>query len=118
MITLFVSGFPDEIDYGLFSRHGDRKQYTSGRTLVRELFGTGNAIATVGFASRLEYLVRALPPGHAYTVDSFIHDHSLLPFFAPFLPPERVVRLRDDMRTDNGSGIHMRAGLMASSVPF
>lgn len=118
MITLFVSGFPDEIDYGLFSRHGDRKQYTSGRTLVRELFGTGNAIATVGFASRLEYVVRALPPGHAYTVDSFIHDHSLLPFFAPFLPPERVVRLRDDMRTGNGSGIHMRAGLMASSVPL
>jgi len=47
-----------------------------------------------------------------------LDDHSLLPFFAPFLPPERHSRLLKDMLGDNGPGVHMRAGLMASRVPL
>jgi hypothetical protein len=53
-----------------------------------------------------------------YTADSLIDEHTLLPLFAPFLPLARVTQLRRDMSGVQGMGVHMRSGLMASTVPL
>jgi hypothetical protein len=83
---------------------------------MRELFGDEAAIATVGLPSNLATLVSALPPGSPYTVKRLIENHTLFPFFAPFLASQQVQQLWADMEGERGSAIHMRSGVMASTV--
>lgn len=118
MISRFVDPHPDEIFYSVCARFSDRTQYRSQRSIVQEMFATGNAIATVGLPSHLGRLVGSLIPGHRYSVDQLIDEHTLLPFYAPFLPPARLAQLREQMRGDNGGAIHTRAGIMASRIPL
>jgi len=98
------------------ARFSERVRYPSRRSVVTELFGTGNAIACVSLPSHLNNFTAQLPPHSNLDAGRIIDEHTLLPFFAPFLPPERHIRLRQDMSSSNGPAIHMRAGLMASHV--
>jgi hypothetical protein len=110
--------YPDELFYSICARYSQRVRYSSKRFVVAELFGTGQAMACVSLPSHLSYLVSQLPPKFNYDIDRIINQHTLLPYFAPFLPPERYTRLRQDMCGNNGPMLHMRAGLMASRVPL
>ena len=118
MIGALPALYPGELLYSLCARYCNRMQYPSKRSVVQELFGTGNVIASVGLPSHIDDFVAALPPGHPYTAEYLIDNHTLLPFYGPFLPPERLCHLRQDMRGRNGPALHMRAGLMASRVPL
>lgn len=116
MIGIFPDIYPGEPLYSLWARYCDRMQYPSRRSVVQELFGTKNVVASMELPSHIEDFVAGLPPGHHYTADLLIDNHTLLPFYGPFLPPERLRHLRQDMLGRNGPAIHMRAGLMASHV--
>ena len=118
MLGFFPDPHPDELFYSLCARFSERMRYTTLRQAVEELFGDGHVIATVAFPSHLNQLVDRLPPGSRYTAASLIADHTLLPFFGPFLPSSRLKRLRADMRGKRGPSLHMRAGVMASTVPL
>jgi len=118
MIGCWPDHRPDELFYSMGARFSERVRYPSRRSVVTELFGTRNAIACVSLPSHLDYFTAQLPPRSNLDAERIIDEHTLLPFFAPFLPPERHIRLRQDMCSSNGPAIHMRAGLMASHVPF
>jgi Tn7-like transposition protein D/TniQ len=118
MIGNWPDPFPDELFYSICARYSERIRYSSRRFVVAELFGTSQAMACVSLPSHLGYLVSQLPPNSKYDLDCIINQHTLLPYFAPFLPPERYTRLHQDMSSDNGPALHMRAGLMASRVPL
>lgn len=118
MITLFPAACEDELDFSIFARYCARKPYHSKRAFVEEIFGKGTAIATIGLTSNIEYFIGELAPGHSYSAENFINQHTLLPYHALFLEPDQVARLREDMCIDNGPGMHMRAGLMASRIPL
>ncbi len=116
MIGALPTPYPDELFYSLCARFSERMQYPSKRSPIQDLLGTGSAIASVGLPSHLDDFIAALPPGHPYTADDLIDNHTLLPFYGPFLPPERLRRVRQDMRGSGGPALHMRIGIMASSV--
>src|SRR6266567_2356339 len=116
MIGCWPDPRPGELFYSMCARFSERVRYPSRRSVVTELFGTENAIACVSLPSHLNYFAAQLPPRSNLDAEHIIDDHTLLPFFAPFLPPERHIRLRQDMCSNNGPAIHMRAGLMASHV--
>ncbi len=118
MIGVFLDPYPEEILYSTIARNAASLNYPNLRSVGITYFGDPHSIATVMFPCRLEYLVTHLPPYTGHTADTLIGEHTLLPFFAPFLPPARVAQLRDDMRGAQGMGVHMRAGLMASTVPL
>jgi TniQ len=118
MIGTLPSPYPGELLYSLCARYCDRMQYPSKRSVVQDLFGTRNVIASVWLPSRLNEFVAALAPGHHSSADDLIDNHTLLPFYAPFVLPERLRQLRQDMHGRNGPGIHMRLGIMASRVPL
>jgi hypothetical protein len=118
MIGHFPDPYPDELFYSICARFSERMQYPNKRSLVLELFGSTNAIACVSLPSHLDYFVAQMPPHCICESDQIIDEHTLLPFFAPFLPVERHHRLRQDMRSGNGPALHMRAGIMASRVPL
>ncbi len=118
MIGTLPSPYPGELLYSLCARYCDRMQYPSKRSVVQDLFGTGNVIASIWLPSHIDEFIAALPPGHPFSADDLIDNHTLLPFYAPFVLPERLQQLRQDMHGRNGPGIHMRIGIMASHVPL
>lgn len=112
MIPFFPDPYPDELLYSVCARYQDQVQYPTTWSVVKDLFGIERAVAVVDLPSRLGNLVAALPLGHCYTVEQFIDDHTLLPFYSPFCLPEQIKLVREDMQGTNGSKIHGRLGLL------
>jgi hypothetical protein len=49
-------------------------------------------------------------------VDRLIDENTLLPFYMPFVPSERLSLLREDMRSDRGGSIYGRLGILTSKI--
>ena len=116
MIACFPDVFPDEILYSICARFHERVQYSNKKGIMRELFGDEAAIAVVDLPSNLGSLISALPFGNPHTVERLINDHTLFPFFGPFLHPEQAQQLWADMEGTRGPAIKMRSGVMASTI--
>lgn len=117
MLATFPDPYPDEVLYSVWARTGQRLGYPRQRDLVVDLFGDHNTTASVTFSSHLHHVVARLPSGSPYTVDRLIWHHTLLPFYAPYLPPKRVTQLVADMAGAGGPVVQGRAGIRASTVP-
>ncbi len=117
MISFFPDPYPDELLYSVCARFADRVQFKGNSSVIRELFGNRNNVAVVDLPNHLEYLVAALPTGHLYTEDQLIDKHTLLPFYSPFCPPERIALVRQDMKCGNSSQIHGRLGILIRPKP-
>jgi hypothetical protein len=110
MIGFFPDPYPDELLYSVCARYHHRAGYRAYSYTSRDLFGA-SAAAAIGLQGRLNHLIAALPPGHRYSVAQLIDQHTLLPFYAPFLPPERVRRLRSLMAEEGrGQSVYWQAG--------
>jgi Tn7-like transposition protein D/TniQ len=117
MICAFPDLYPGELLYSGYARYALRVGYPNLKNVMDEFFGSRHIIASTSFASHLDYFVAHQSHAHRFTAEFLIAEHTLLPFYTPFLPRERAEQLRMDMRGANGPGIYMRAGLMASIVP-
>lgn len=115
MLGAFPYLYPGEPVYSGVARYSDRMGYSSSRAIIDEVFGHRSAVAVLDLPSYLGILANALPCG-AYTAADLVWQHTMLPLYVPFLPAERVKQLEQAMIRAGGSGIHMRAGVMASSV--
>ncbi len=116
MIGFFPDPYPDELLYSVCARFQDLVQYSNYELLVQELFGTRKTRAVVDLPTHLGHLVATIPSGHGYTVDRLIDEGTLLPFYSPFLPPDRVRSLREAMSGDDGSNIAYRVGIVGSTI--
>lgn len=112
MIGFFPDPYPDELIYSVCARFQERMGYLSSSSTFRELFGSADYTINIALPHHLNNLISALPPGHHYTVDRLINEHTLLPFFSPFLEPERVTSLREGRWEDNGT----RLGIRTSNI--
>lgn len=117
MICTFPDLFPDELMYSGYARYARRMGYPNLKNVMDELFGSRQIIASIPFSSHLDYFVAHQPCTKHFTAESLIAEHTLLPFYIPFLPQERTLQLRTDICGTNGPGVYMRVGLMASIVP-
>ncbi len=106
---------PDEPLYSALARRADALKDRDRRTTAREVFGSGTVTAVIDLPSHLDAFIAGLPPDYGLSVDDVIDGHTLLPWYAASLPPDRVARLRADMH-GAGRGIHARAGVMAGGV--
>jgi len=116
MIGHFPIPYPDELFYSICARFSDRVQYRTTSAVIEELFGTTQASAIVGLPSHLGRLVTQLPRGYPVTLEDFIEQHTLLPFYASFLPTVNLDRLQTDMRTANAKGMQGRASATVGSI--
>jgi len=117
MLGHFPLPYPDELFYSICARFSDRMRYPKMRYAITEILGVG-ARPGVDLPGRIDSFISALPPGHHYTADLVIDNHTLLPFLAPFLTKERVQRLREEMRRSGGGSGGVRAGLSAGRGPL
>lgn len=116
MTSFFPTAYPDELLYSILARYHVRSGNISPKATLRELFGSTTITATVDLPSHLNALVQNLPPLSKLTVESLIQKHTLYPFYAPFLFPDKAELVRGSMLEHSWGDIHARAGIMASSV--
>lgn len=116
MINHFPTPLPDELFYSLCARYGERVRYSDIEAVNEDLFGARGKSAAVDLPSHLGHFVRSLPPNHDLTLSRLIYQHSLLPFYAPFLPAERLGRVCNDMEGSDGGAIHKCAGITPSNI--
>ena len=112
MIPHFPDPYPGEAFYSVYARFCERLGLDKNFIASRFFFGKSCEIS-VQLPHRFDHVVSNLPPGHSYTADQLIDEHTLLPFFAPFIDSARYQQAKSEMRGNGGAGIRLRLGLGA-----
>lgn len=109
MIGAFPPLYPDELLVSAWARYERWVRYPHRRALLDELFGHAKMSVKFDLPSRLGEFTASLPPGHpAACVDDLIARHTLLPYYAAFLPAERQRILRAQLV--GSGGCHLPLG--------
>ncbi len=116
MIGHFPTPLPGELLYSVCARYASRVQYPSVETVNLEIFGSRSLAAVVDLPCHLSYLDTNLPSGHSLKPAKLIQEHTLLGFYSPFLPTERVRQIIAEMEGSNGAAVHKLAGVTASTI--
>ncbi len=113
MLAYFPTPYPDELLLSVLARLADTMQYPRPSDLSRAIYGKDVKSIAADLPNRLDDLVTALPSGHTLTVDQLIDEHTLYPFYQPFLPEKRAKKVRKLMR-----GNKIRTGIYSSIAIF
>ena len=117
MIAHFPDPYPGELLYSMLARFCERMQYPTHTNTLLELFGSRHAVPAVELPHRIDRLVSLLPPGTRYTSDYLIQKHTLLPFYAPFLPERSHNIIVENMKGNGIRTTQLVAGIIAGRVP-
>lgn len=112
----FPDAYPDELFYSIAARFADRMQYPTQAATMNALFGARHGVPAIELPHKLELLVSALPPGNNYTADMLIDQHTLLPYYGPFLADKTYERLRANMKSSSWRITQMLAGIHAAKI--
>ena len=116
MICYFPAPYPDELWYSVCARFSDRMQFGSETGVMQALYGRRHAVATADLPQRLAEMTSQLPPGHPCTPDSIIDQHTILPYYSPFLSAKSYARIRQFMVEGCNSSISVRCGACTNRV--
>ncbi|MCT4605732.1 MAG: TnsD family transposase [Marinisporobacter sp.] len=114
MLTFFTDPHEDELLYGAIARYHYYIGNIDYKDTLRELFGRDSVIPSLYLPCNLEHLAKQL--GKRYTSDYLIKNHTLFPFYSPFLPKERRNTLINTMKFEDGQGIYTRLGMVAGGI--
>jgi hypothetical protein len=90
-LSPFPTPYPDELLFSVLSRYHQRSHNTSHEQTSLELFGgPAKHMISRAFPAGLNYFCQQFPPEALLTPSYFIENHSLLPYYRPFLPSQRV----------------------------
>lgn len=68
LIACYPTPYPDELLYSILARLHARMLFPSGKTFIKELFGTTNVLAVVDLPGHIDSLVNNIPTDYGYTV--------------------------------------------------
>ena len=112
MIGFFPEPHPDELMFSIFSRYSEMTSYESVAAVARDLFFDSVRIQMSAiFPSNLATLIARLPPGHWFTAERFIQEHTLLPFFGPFISRERFRLAEEGLTSAKAANLYGRLGV-------
>lgn len=99
MLSYFPFPYEDEIFYSWFSRyHVHSGNYFESSTNL-DLFNVDKPILNLSFPRRLDYLCSQLPKNLSISSDYIIENHTLIPFFKPFILEENLDSICHVMKT-------------------
>lgn len=114
MLTFFTDPYEYELIYGTIGRYHYYIGNIDYKDTLREIFGSDSVIPSKGLCSYLDMLSSNL--GGKYTSDYIINNHTIFPFYAPFMAETRREELICDMKYKDGKGLYTKIGMMAGSV--
>lgn len=106
----------DELLYSTCARFHISRRYSTQNETLEELFGSKNANAIIALPNRLDILCSNLSEASQYTSDKIISEHTLFPFYRPFLPKNRVDKIIQGMKGNNGWTTHNASGISQSII--
>lgn len=110
-VETFPTPQSDELLYSMLARHHMRCGGDNPKNTLEDLLGSRSASTTYDFPCRLNDLCDRLPNALEFTPELIIEKHTLLPFYASFLPSSRVTDISSRMsRSDSGGSIHTMVG--------
>ncbi len=83
---------------------------------IEDLFNSRTATAVTDMPCNINALYYNLPEVSKIQPEKMIMSYTLFPYYAAFLPQKRVDLVISSMMNDYGGDIHVRTGIMASSV--
>ena len=108
--------YPNELIYSVIARTGVNEAISSPKQLLDEVFGNRKIISTLDLPSHIEKISQHLARTGQYSTEKLIYQHTLFPFYAPFVPEsirQRAIKLMSGF--SNGA-VHMMLGVAASQV--
>lgn len=112
----FPKPYPEELLYSTVARAGVHDGETSPKQLLDQVFSNRKVIATVDLPSHVESIANQYPEHGELTSRFLIEHHTLWPIYSPFMPPERVLKLRQWMTNRSQGAAHLASGIAASRV--
>ncbi|MCR8921960.1 MAG: TnsD family Tn7-like transposition protein [Cellvibrionaceae bacterium] len=112
----FPKPYSDELLYSTVARAGVHDGETSPKQLLDQVFENRKIIATVDLPSHVQSLAQQYPSNSGLNTSLLIARHTLWPIYAPFLPPERIKKLRNWMAEQSQGAAHLASGIAASRV--
>ncbi|WZL73402.1 TnsD family Tn7-like transposition protein [Clostridiaceae bacterium 35-E11] len=115
-MNFFPTPYPDEILYSTLGRYSIRSGNLKEIHNFEDLFSTRSCIATLELPVKLDALIENMPINTLYTAEYFIKYHTLFPYYAAFISPERAEEIIGTMRNGNGSIPYIKLGLISYSI--
>ncbi|MGM9986959.1 MAG: TnsD family transposase [Bacillaceae bacterium] len=113
MLPFFTNPYPDELLYSAVARYHFYSGNIDCKDTLEELFGSRSVISSVGIGSHFSFLAAQL--GEHYSVESLLVNHTIYPYYAPFLSKERQQKIIEDVKGD-GKGLYTRLGFVAGGI--
>jgi len=107
-VLMFPTPFPDETIASLVTRYHQMSGGVGVRRTLVELFGA----VTKSYASELPCYLTHLEAVSGCT--SLVDNHTLLPYFEPFLSAEKAKRARELMQSSHPLGLKLELGITAA----
>jgi hypothetical protein len=117
MLAFFPDGHDDELLYSILARYHLMTGNTSSKRTLINLFGIDTIYAVIDLPSHIRRLCCQLPENESLQPEFIIEKHTLFPYYAPFLPEDRVKTCFESMTGDDGPAVHFQAGIMGSGIP-
>src|SRR5260221_2175267 len=108
MLSFFPNPLPDELLYSVLARYVLERGFKTRGQARGTLMGMPKRRISYVLSNCLDFLISILPPGHPYSADQLIDQHTLLLFYAPFFTLERAARARQyqkDFTYNNGKPV-------------
>lgn len=115
-IPYFPIMYEDEIFYSIISRYHLLTGNKNYKDTLKEIFGKESVIPTVEFPSNLYYLENSVLKDINIEIEDIIFNHTLLPFYYPFLNIETQRYIMNRMKNHDGKGIKYKIGFVAGSI--
>lgn len=110
MLGCLPEFLPDELVYSVIAAWGDRLPLQD-YPLLHLSFGGSRGYLMCHLPNNLSFFLSQLPPYYDMTLERLIIEHSLYPYYAATLLPDRRQRLWNLMYEDRGQGLHTVAGI-------
>lgn len=120
LIGGFPDPYPEETLYSVVARYHQRMGNPVLSATARDVFGRERLLSLHMLPVEIDRLTSQLPPGHRWSSDRLIDEHTHLPLYMPFLPPDRLDLIRTRMKEGTGqvSGLLGSMQTRAKSYPF
>ncbi|MBD7965949.1 TnsD family Tn7-like transposition protein [Fictibacillus norfolkensis] len=115
-MIFFPNLYKDELLFSALARYFKYSGDENKKDFMLEIFNSSSTCASTIFPTNLKNLCEKLPSPNAYSTDYIINNHTLLPYYSPFLANDRASKLRETMKNEDGKNIFMKSGRTASTV--
>lgn len=113
-IHFFTDPYKDELIYSSISRYHFYTGNIDFKDTIEECFGKRTIISSLGIGSPIDILAKNI--GGSYTSEYLIKNHTILPYYIPFLPMKRREEIIKEIKYGDCSGIYHKIGIIAGSI--